>query len=206
MEARHNILVYSFFKSYSRLIIKRNFSRVVISGTVQAKKLPVILVANHVSWWDGFWAENVNLKIFGKKFYFMMLEDQLRKHWFFNYCGGFSIKKKSRSVIDSINYSVKLLADSANLLLIFPQGKIESAHKKEFKFEKGIEKIIEKTGMGKIQVVFLVNLTDFFSEPKPSLYQYMEEYDRDDVSCTAIEAAYNRFYLECIDAQIKKSE
>lgn len=206
MEARHNCIVYPFFKNYTRWIVKRNFSRVVISGTPGKKDLPVLLIANHAGWWDGFWAEYVNLKVFGKKFYFMMLEDQLRKYRFFNYCGGFSVRKNTRSVIESIIYSAGLLSDPVNIVLIFPQGKIESASKTTIRFEKGIGRILEKTDRQKIQIVFLVNLTDYFSEKKPALFQYLEEYDKDDTSYATLEHAYNSFYQRCLSAQSLKSE
>ena len=60
------------------------------------RNLPVLLISNHISWWDGFWAMYINLKVLKRKFHFMMLEEQLRKYWFFNYTGGFSVNKKSK--------------------------------------------------------------------------------------------------------------
>lgn len=206
MEARHNRIVYPFFKNYTLWIVKRNFSRVIITGAPEKKDIPVLLIANHAGWWDGFWAENVNLKVFGKKFYFMMLEEQLRKYRFFNYCGGFSVRKNTRSVIDSISYSAVLLSEPGNMVLIFPQGKIESSCKTAIRFEKGIGKILEKTNRQKVQIVFLVNLTDYFSEKKPALFQYLEEYDKDDTSYTSLESAYNDFYQRCLSDQSQKTE
>jgi hypothetical protein len=52
----------------------------------------------------------------------MMLEDQLKRYWFFKYTGGFSVKKKSKSITETLNYTQELLSDGKNLVLIFPHG------------------------------------------------------------------------------------
>jgi len=205
-KARHNFIIYPFFQRYIPYRISGSFSKVVITGSAEQKGLPVLLIANHVSWWDGFWAVNINLRILKKKFHFMMLEEQLRKYWFFSYCGGFPVRKKSRAVIESLDYAAELLTKPDNMVLFFPQGKIWSAYLTHIRFEKGIEYILKKTEPGKIQVIFLVNLTDYLSEPKPSLFQYLEEYDRGDFSCSVIENAYNDFFTRCISTQSQMSE
>ena len=73
----------------------------------------------------------------------MMLEDQLLKFRFFQWTGGFSIKKKSREMIESLQYAAKILDNPDNLLLIFPEGKLQSLYNPLHVFEKGIERIVE---------------------------------------------------------------
>ncbi len=203
LKAKHHFLIYLFFKRYSQWIIKKNFSQVITNGIIQERNLPVLIISNHISWWDGFWAMNLNLKLFNRKFYFMMLEEQLRKYWFFNYTGGYSIHKKSRSVVESINYTSDLLNNPKNIVLIFPQGKIQSMHKQWFEFESGIEKILKKIDRNKIQIIFLINMIDYFSKPKPSLYQYIVEYKSESTTCFDIEKYFNLFYQKSIEHQIK---
>jgi len=130
----------------------------------------------------------------------MMLEQQLRKYWFFNYTGGFSVNKNSKSIIETLNYTKDLLNDNKNMVLLFPQGEIESMHRQTFKFEKGIERVI-KDKEGKIQIIFMANLIDYFSSPKEGLYMHFSEYEKSDWSAATIEAGYNRFYQQCIDNQ-----
>jgi 1-acyl-sn-glycerol-3-phosphate acyltransferase len=113
------------------------------------------LVSNHLSWWDGFWAMYLNIKLFHRKFYFMMLENQLKKHMFFNRTGGYSIKKGSKSIIETIEYTAHLLSDKQNLVLLFPQGEIQSLYTHVFRFENGIGHIMKKL-TGKAQIIFLV--------------------------------------------------
>jgi 1-acyl-sn-glycerol-3-phosphate acyltransferase len=136
LKATHNVFVYSFFRLYTRLRIKAAFSNVVIQGNVTDRDLPILVIANHFSWWDGFWIPYMNMKLFRRKIYFMMLEEQLRKYSFFNKTGGYSVKKGSKSIIESIQYTVSLLKDKTNMVFLFPQGKIGSAYQDKIVFEK----------------------------------------------------------------------
>jgi hypothetical protein len=110
LKASHHCLIYPFFSPIYAFVDETEFS----FGKHYSDKfffvgnLPLLMIANHISWWDGFWAMYLNLKVFHKKFYFMMLEDQLLKFRFFQWTGGFSIKKKSREMIESLTYASKI--------------------------------------------------------------------------------------------------
>lgn len=198
LEASHNIFLYHFFILYSRLRMKVSFREVVIDGELTDRGLPVLVVANHFSWWDGFWVMHMNMKMFGRKFWFMMLEEQLMKYRFFNKTGGYSVKKGSRSVIKTVSYTIKLLGDRNNMVLVFPQGKLESNYIHDFKFEKGIERIVNAVS-GKIQVVFMLNLVEYYSGPRPSLYMYLGEYS----GTGGLEKAYNDFYRSSVNRHLE---
>lgn len=135
----------------------------------------------------------------------MMLEEQLRKHWYFNYTGGFSIKRSARSAIKTIQYSAELLSHPDNLVLMFPQGKVESIHKHAFTFEKGVEKILERTNRADVQIVFLVNSIDYFINRKPVLHHYICEYKGQSISYGELEKGYNAFFKESIKHQTNKT-
>ena len=182
--------------------MKKSFNTVIIRGNVEKTDLPVLLVCNHTSWWDGIWALHVNQQIFHRKYHFMMLEEQLQKNWFFKYTGGFSISKKTRSVIETLNYTAGLLQNKNNLVLMFPQGKIFSMHKRDFVFEKGIEKILTKIN-GKVQVVFLANIVDYFADVKPNVTMNIADY-KGSYNISDLEKSYNLFYGSCIENQIQK--
>jgi 1-acyl-sn-glycerol-3-phosphate acyltransferase len=204
IRAKHNILIYNFFKLYTLYKIRRNFHSVTISGNITDKGLPVLVISNHFSWWDGFWVMYVNLKVFKRKFHFMMLEEQLEKYWFFKYTGGFSVRKGARSVLDTIGHARELLLDGKNLVLVFPQGEIHSLYDGNFRFEKGTERILKDYG-GRIQVILNANLLDFQSEQKPSLYLFMTEYTLTDTTSETIEGEYNRFYKTCVSSLVNKT-
>jgi 1-acyl-sn-glycerol-3-phosphate acyltransferase len=202
LKAKHHFILYPFFKSYSVFILKKNFNAIYIYGEFNDKNLPVLVIANHVSWWDGFWIEFLNRKVFNRNFYFMMLEEQLRKYWFFNYIGGYSVNKKSKSVIETIQYTAELLTNNKNLVLIFPQGEIQSLYSQTFKFEKGLDRII-KSNENKIHIIFAVNMVDYFSKPKPGLYIYYTEYIGAADNTEIIQEKYTDFYKLCVEKQMR---
>lgn len=205
IKAKHHFVIYPIFKLFSRVMINRHFSSVEVIGEVEvSNKRSILLLSNHSSWWDGFWQLFLNMKVFKKKFHFMMLEEQLKKHWYFNYTGGFSIKKSARSVVETIQYSAEVLSHPENLVLMFPQGKVESIHKHAFTFEKGVEKIIERTERSDLQIVFLVNSVDYFINKRPILYHYIKEYKGISTDYLALEKSYNAFFKECIKQQTDK--
>lgn len=135
----------------------------------------------------------------------MMLEEQLKKFSFFNKTGGYSIQKKSRSIIESIDYTAELLSNKQNMVLLFPQGKIETIYTRNFQFESGIERIRGKIS-NDLQIVFMVNLIDYFSNRKPGLYMYVSEYQKNNFDTKTIQEEYNAFYARCIAENVLKCE
>ncbi|MCU0362485.1 MAG: lysophospholipid acyltransferase family protein [Bacteroidales bacterium] len=198
IKARHHIIVYPAMRLLTRFIVWRNFSRVLISGNHADKGLAVLVLANHFSWWDGFWIMYLNMKLFKRKFNFMMLEEQLSKYWFFRLSGGFSVRKGSRSIIESIGHAASLLENPGNLVLIFPQGRIKSLYDTRTDFERGVASVLGKL-KNDIQIVFVANLVDWLSEPKPALSIYHREFKSGNAGKESIEAAYNEFFSECIE-------
>jgi 1-acyl-sn-glycerol-3-phosphate acyltransferase len=205
LRTTHNFFVYNFFQFYSVWKTKRNFHKVYVNGHFDDKGLSVLVISNHFSWWDGFWVVYLNYKLFHRVFNFMMLEEELKKRMFFTKTGGFSIKRGSRSVIETIEYTAELLSDKRNMVLLFPQGEIMSMHAASMRFEKGVEYIIKKTD-GKIHLIFLVNLIDYFSSQKPGLYMYFREYTGVDFSTEKLEKEFNLFYTECISENLKMTD
>jgi len=179
--------------------MRRSFHSVQLKGDFTDRGLPVLLICNHMSWWDGIWAFHFNREVLHRKFHFMMLEEQLRKNWFFKYTGGFSVTKKSKSIIETIYYTAELLQNPENSVLMFPQGEIQSMHLHQFHFENGIGKILGKTS-DPFQIVMLANLVDYFSDVKPNVAIYFEEFSGKPVK-NEIEKAYNDFYGKCIRLQ-----
>lgn len=203
LKAKHLYFFYHFFRLHSLWNINRHFQQVEITGTYEEKGKPLLIIANHISWWDGFWVVYFRQKVVKRRFHFMMLEEQLQKNWFLRYAGGFSINKKSKTIIDTIQYTQALLENPENMVLIFPQGKIESHYLTTLTFEKGIQKIVTKSKNA--QILFSVHLIDYFSNKKPTLFIYFKEWEplspQED-----IEEQYNYFYQSCIEIQKQKTE
>ena len=198
LKAKHNFLIYPFFKHYAGWIMTKHFGVIQVTGQFQDQKMPLLVISNHISWWDGFWSMYLNVKIFKRKFHFMMLEDQLRKFWFFNYSGGFSVNKKSKSILESLNYTSELLTDSDNMVLIFPQGEISTMHQQHINFENGVNRLLKDKE--KYQLIFQVNLVDYFSAKKPGIYIYIENFNNAIVE-RSVQESYNVFYRQCVENQ-----
>jgi hypothetical protein len=201
IRARHIWVYETFFRFYTGWMLKRHFHRIHVDHKEQPVERALLLIGNHFSWWDGFIGNYLNFTYFRKRFHVMMLEEQLENRMFLNRAGAFSIKKSSRSVAVSLAYAKELLSNPDNLLLFFPQGKIETLYTRKFTFERGIEKILEGHEEAPV-IVFFVNLVDYFSEPKPSLFIRTRRYEGER-STEAIQKAYEQFFDDCVSLQVE---
>jgi 1-acyl-sn-glycerol-3-phosphate acyltransferase len=200
--AKHSRLGTWFWAQWSRWGIRLLFEDFRYEERVEVDpRRALLLVGNHISWWDGFWPLWLNHKHLGKRFHAMMLEEQLAQRRFLRSAGGFSINPRSRSVIASLSYAAELLSDPKNLLLIYPQGKIHSLYDQPIRFEKGLEKVLQLT-QAPVQLVFSVALLDYHARPRPSLYYRLREYEGDvQAPLAEIERAYQSFYDHCLERQ-----
>jgi 1-acyl-sn-glycerol-3-phosphate acyltransferase len=199
IKAKHHPLVSWFFRQFAKRAIDKHFHKVLIDGHVDCSNTSVLLFANHISWWDGFWALYLNTRVFGKRFHFMMDEKELKKRWLFNYTGGYSITG-NKTMFESFAYTEELLANPQNLVVIYPQGKLFSSHIREVQFKRGVEKILITD---KTKLIFLVQLTDYYQFKKPTIYFYFAEADTQTVKMKQFGHAYQQFYQYCIDKHSK---
>jgi 1-acyl-sn-glycerol-3-phosphate acyltransferase len=191
------ILTDWFWHWYFNHILSTDFHALRFSPHISiSPDKAVLLLGNHFSWWDGFINYRLNELHIKKRLHLMMLEDQLKKNSFLRYAGAYSIQPKGRQMLESLHYSSRLLENPDNLVIIFPQGKIESMHTCHIRFEKGICKIIENCKQ-QIQILFSVTLADYISHRKPALHIYLQEYHYQQ-PCTleAIEKAFNEHFQE----------
>jgi 1-acyl-sn-glycerol-3-phosphate acyltransferase len=197
IKSSHSLWGRLFFNNYARIKLNKQFQNIHFVGSIEDNGLPTLIISNHFSWWDGFIQIMLNKKILQRQFHVMMLEEQLRKFMLLTKYGAFSVQKNSRSIIESLNYSIDLLNDSKNLLLLFPQGEIQSLYTDEFKFETGLQYILSNKKTD-IQLIFNINLIDYFSDKRPSLTIYFKKYEltKSD-KLQDIEADFNHFAQAC---------
>lgn len=199
IKARHHWFYEWFFDGFVRLRMKFLFRQVRIHQNHRDNGQPILLLGNHSSWWDGFLAWQMCKKIYRRRFHVMVLERELSKRRFLSRLGAFSINKNSRSLINTLDYAAGLLQDPGNLVMIYPQGELQSVHLRPLKFQEGWQRLIKKTG-SPIQLVFLVSLSDFGSKPRQVINHYLEEYSGE-ADPVKLEAAYNNFLERCIKHQ-----
>ena len=201
IKAQHHWFYVRFFRLYTRWMLRWHFRKVIIKEDVSAQNKPVFLIGNHFSWWDGFFAQYLNEKLFHRRFHVMMLEEQLRPRMFLNKAGAFSIRKHSSGVMETIDYTRGLLNDPGNLVTMFPQGAIRSMFDFPVKFEKGPAKILQ--GMEEqVEVYFMAALVEYFSHRKPTLTLGVRKYTPEgNFRLSAMEDAYNQYLQEMIAEQ-----
>ncbi len=200
IKARHHWFYYPFFKYYSRWMPEKDFSRVVIHHEPEDRGIPLLMIGNHVSWWDGFFAQYINLKRFRRKLHIMMLEEQLAARMFLNKTGAYSIRKGHRSALESIQYTAEILSDPGNLVILFPQGEIHSIYDRPAHFESGWFHLFRYLN-NPIQIIFYITLFDYFSNRKPELHFYLYDCAYDGKSNQELNDEFNRCLQESIEFQ-----
>lgn len=200
IKSRHHWFYYPFFKFYSRWMPRKAFRSVKMHHTLDDKGLPILMIGNHTSWWDGFLAQYINLEIFNRRLHIMMLEEQLRQRMFLNKTGAYSIKKGHRSALESLQYTAEILSDPGNLAILYPQGKIHSILDFPVKFESGWYNLFRYLDHP-IQMVFYITLFDYFSSSKPELHIYLYDYAYEGKSFEEIEKDFNHCLQSSIAVQ-----
>ncbi|MFW5706793.1 MAG: lysophospholipid acyltransferase family protein [Bacteroidota bacterium] len=201
IEAKHSRWFNSLFDLYLYYAFKRHFSKIEIVGEVEDRGLPILIIANHISWWDGFWLKHLNKKLFRRQLFVMMLEEQLRKNMFLRKLGAFSIRKGSRDMGNSLAYAANILKDPSHVLFLFPQGEIQSQYEFPLKFQNGWGRILARQ-QSPIQIVMVAHLLDYLSANKPKLTQYIYSPEQTSgFSCPDLEKTYNDFLAGSLQKQ-----
>ncbi|UKT62882.1 lysophospholipid acyltransferase family protein [Pedobacter mucosus] len=133
-----------------------------------------LLMCNHFSFLDGILAYYLcNKSIWGKNtmqsMHIMILKKQLQKNKWLKYCGSFSVDPGKRSIMESFEHAADILSQPGNLLLFYPQGKLESSQIRKIIFEDGIKEIVPRI-KGNCQLIWSSNIIEFFESTKPSIY------------------------------------
>jgi len=200
IKAKHTTFFTWFFKHYSSFKLKHNFSDILIKGNPEISNQAVLLIGNHFSWWDGFIAKYINDTFFNRTFHVMMLENELKDRMFLSKAGAYSIMKNSRSMVESLAYTKKLLQNRKNLVTIYPQGRFYSLYHFPIEFEKGFLKQLLKEDID-FQIVFYVALVDYFEKPKPKLTLGLKRIETSYFTPEGLESEFNTFYKSLIMEQ-----
>ena len=173
--ARHTAWADWIFALYLTRLCKRHFQKISVLGKIPETDpaLPLLLLPNHSTWWDGFFVYLLNKKIFRRRIYLMMLEAQLARHKFFARLGAYSINPHSAgSIKNSLRYSVAVLNEkmaSRPMLCIFPQGELLPWDKRPLVYKNGLETILSGYG-GEVNLLPLAIKTEFLNEQRAEAF------------------------------------
>lgn len=191
IKASHAWLPRLFFYRYFERLLRNHFSHFYRVNNVPNidKATSLIITPNHFSWWDGFIVLAVARLYIPKTFYLMMLEEQLSRYRYFRKLGAFSIDPGHISrVREALRYSIDILRSPDNLIVFYPQGKLESYDRRPLTLQKGIYSLIRRTAsIASILIVgFKIN---FYEEKLPEIIVRFGEY----FGCSELENYPERF-------------
>jgi len=172
IKADHKKWAELVFDIYLKRLLKKSFYDFRIINTLPEldKSKSLIVTPNHFSWWDGFFIYCLNKKMLNKKLFVMMLEEQLKRYWFFKKLGCYSIDlNDNRKMIASLKYTMDLLLKSNNLVTIYPQGEIQAYDEKHIVLKEGIDFITKKSTVD-FQILPIAFKIHYTNERLPIVY------------------------------------
>jgi 1-acyl-sn-glycerol-3-phosphate acyltransferase len=172
IEARHARWAGGIFQPYLRRLMRKSFHAVRLLGEPPAPpcEKPVLVIANHGTWWDGFLVFLLNEEVLRRKLYVMMLEEQLRRYPFFRRLGAFGISQgHPRSVRAALSYSAEILKDPSHCVCIFPQGSMHRVHERPLGFRRGLRTILALVG-AEVSIVPVAIACEFLGDRKPEAF------------------------------------
>lgn len=193
--------LYHFIES---MILPRRFKELKIHGIPRLPGHSILLLQNHFSWWDGFFGSYLCYEYFHKHYHVMVQEDQLRKFPFFRYKGAFSIRKNSREALESIAYAADLLNQPDHLVLMFPQGKLQSMHVTKIAFEKGVFRLMEQV-QGPCQVIYCAVVLEYLESFKPTAHLHLLDLGKvGEIDPGQIQAQVSDFHGAALRKQVRE--
>jgi len=148
IKAEHNKYAKFIFDIYLKRLLKSSFEDFILINQFPKvdKDKGLVVVANHFSWWDGFFVYWLLNKKLNRKIFIMMLEEQLKRYWFFRKIGCYSINLENKSsTITSLRYTLETIKNKSNVLVIFPQGEIQPYEKRPIELKDGINFLSKTT-------------------------------------------------------------
>jgi len=172
IEADHKKWAELVFDIYLKRILKKSFYdfRIINDLPNIDKSKSLIVTPNHFSWWDGFFVYWLNKKILNKKLFIMMLEEQLKRYWFFQKIGCYSIDlNDSKKMFTSLKYTLGLTQIPENVIIIYPQGEIQSYELRPVEVKDGVDFLAKKSKSG-FQIIPIAFKIHYTNERLPIVY------------------------------------
>lgn len=172
IKADHKKMADFIFNFYLRQLFKKSFSGFRIINDLPLINISqgLLVTPNHFSWWDGFFIYWLNKKMLNKKLFVMMLEEQLKKYWFFQKLGCYSIDlNDNKKIITSLKYTMELIPNSDNIVTIYPQGEIQHFEQRPVNLRDGIDFLAKKSTVN-FQILPIAFKIHYTNERLPIIY------------------------------------
>jgi 1-acyl-sn-glycerol-3-phosphate acyltransferase len=170
--ARHSPWADLIFMPYILRQFRKSFHGLYFLGPLPDPDpdLPLLITPNHSTWWDGFFFYILNKRLFKRKGYLMMLEEQLSKYSFFSRIGAFGIEPGlARKSYQALVYSAEVLRNPGNSLCIFPQGVLRYSGLRPLEFQRGVGHVLKLYG-GDVNLLPLGIRCEFLIDQRPEAF------------------------------------
>jgi 1-acyl-sn-glycerol-3-phosphate acyltransferase len=179
-----------FFLAWFRIINGLSFDEMRYHGNFPASKDSVLLLANHISWWDGIWVYLLNKRFWKRSFKVLMRAEELEKRPFLKHLGAIPLYT-GRKQLESLALLQQLLSEPGQLVLFFPEARISSPLSPRA-WENTLLKRLLKPEQ---RVAFLFQVTAYAHRPRPTSFHFVKAASA--LSPPDLEAAYRIFEAEC---------
>lgn len=196
IKADHKNWARFIFNIYINNMLKKSFTNYYLINSYPDtdKNSGIILTPNHISWWDGFFIDYIVKLFSARKMYIMMLEEQLKRFWFFQKLGAYSINPGNTSSLLSVTrYTRELLKNQNNIVIIYPQGTIESFEKRPLNIKNGLRLFIENHP-AELVVVPVAFKIQYFNKKKPAVIARFGNSLKAKEICSNYQLYINEFY------------
>ena len=144
MRSRFSPLALRTFELFFRPWQRRRIAATRVAGLPRSLPggVPLVLAANHVSWWDAFTLREVQRILRPRApVYTLMAGRELRRHPRFAWIGAFGMDAgRPASVLAAVRFLRARVCERPDAAVIFfPQGRIWPSQRRPLGFRRGIE-------------------------------------------------------------------
>ncbi len=198
--AKHSNTANIIFTRYLKHLFKKNFDSISIIGELpKISEKPILLLPNHISWWDGFFVHYLNNIHFNRKMYLMVLEETLVKYKFFLKLGAFSIdKSKPKEVIKSFEYAADILKSKNSLLGIYPQAELIPALDSKINYKNGLELLFKKVN-SEYDIVLMAVRIIHLKNKLPNVFISLSKAinSKENINVSILNDLHNELLIQC---------
>ena len=150
--ARRSALALRLARAYARRAAAASLDGVWASGLPSTRAAlaegPLIVAANHVSWWDPLMLVLLDEALGGESAV-LMDADNLRRLPYMRWLGAIPLERRQgTSPRGGLRAAAEWLDRPGRVLFIFPQGKQRPAHLRPLGFQRGVELLARMSGAG----------------------------------------------------------
>ncbi len=162
-----SLVAFKLLNGYLWIRYRLSFYKIEIDTTEIELKidsgLPVLFIANHASWWDGFFVYEVFKKLkIEKEFRIVMLESELKKFPFFRLCGAVGLIPKNLKHNNEVFDQLK-----GHCVAFFPQGQMVPQNQRPLILKNGITGLIQR--LHPLQIILVTLHIEPFQFMKPTV-------------------------------------